>query len=441
MNSLMLALENTLGKYRLEQMKNVRIGIAGAGGLGSNVAMHLVRTGCMHLVVADFDRIEASNLNRQFYFIDQLGLYKVDALAENLLRISPELEYRRFRERVTQENMEEMFGSCDIWIEAFDQPEYKRMFVEQGIKLGKKVVSASGLAGWGNSDQITTRYLNDQVVIIGDGHSAVSAECPPLAPRVGIAAAKEADAVLTWIFGELINDQEVKREETPRNCQKRRLPAGIYALTSEQHSLGRSNLEVAQEILASKVKILQYREKNKKQGQMLHECQVLRKMTQEAGALFIVNDHIEIALAVGADGVHVGQDDLPVPIVRQLVGPKMIIGVSTHSPEQAQAAVRDGADYIGVGPLYATQTKLDVCDAVGLEYLCYVVEHLDIPFVAIGGVKEHNLEEVIKAGAKTVALVTEIVGSEDIAGMIYSLQKKFAVMPKDTARKTQIKVV
>lgn len=209
------------------------------------------------------------------------------------------------------------------------------------------------------------------------------------------------------------------------NRQRRQLPAGIYALTSEQHSLGRTNLQVAQEILASGVKILQYREKNKKQGQMLEECRVLRKMTQEAGALFIVNDHLEIARAVGADGVHVGQDDLPVPIVRQLVGSEMIIGVSTHSPEQAQAALRDGADYIGVGPIYATRTKSDVCDPVGLEYLHYVVENLDIPFVAIGGVKEHNLEEVIMAGAKTVALVTEIVGNENITVMICSLQKKF----------------
>lgn len=199
------------------------------------------------------------------------------------------------------------------------------------------------------------------------------------------------------------------------------LPKGIYALTSEPHSLGRSNVEVGKQILTSGVKILQYREKSKKMKAMYEECLALRKMTREAGALFIVNDHLDLALAVDADGVHVGQDDLPVKVVREIVGPNRIIGLSTHSPEQAQAAVREGADYIGVGPIYKTQTKTDVCAPVGLEYLRYVVENLNIPFVTIGGIKEHNLFDVVKNGAETVALVTEIVGSEDIHGTIMRL--------------------
>lgn len=155
---------------------------------------------------------------------------------------------------------------------------------------------------------------------------------------------------------------------------------------------------------------------------MYEECLALRAMTQETGALFIINDHLDLALAVGADGVHIGQDDLPLSTVRELVGPDLLIGVSTHSPAQAQAAVKDGADYIGVGPLFATHTKIDVCDPVGLDYLDYVVKNLKIPFVAIGGIKEHNLAEVIKTGARTVALVTEIVGNPDIPGKIKRLQ-------------------
>jgi thiamine-phosphate pyrophosphorylase len=202
---------------------------------------------------------------------------------------------------------------------------------------------------------------------------------------------------------------------------KQLLPGGIYALTSELHSLGRNNVEMAQEILVAGVKILQYREKGKKQKQVYEECVILRQMTREAGALFIVNDYIEIARAVDADGVHIGQDDLPLKVVRTLVGPSMIIGVSTHSPEQAQRAIEGGADYIGVGPIFATQTKTDVCAPVGLEYLRYVVEQLDIPFVAIGGIKEDNLAQVITAGAATVAFVTEIVGSENIGKKIECL--------------------
>jgi len=152
-------------------------------------------------------------------------------------------------------------------------------------------------------------------------------------------------------------------------------------------------------------------------------------MTQQYGALFIINDHLDLALAVGADGVHIGQDDLPLSKVRELVGPHLLIGVSTHSPAQAKVAVSGGADYIGVGPLFATKTKIDVCQPVGLDYLEYVVKNLTIPFVAIGGIKEHNLAEVIKTGAQTVALVTEIVGDPDISGKIKRLQRIMATQP------------
>ena len=204
--------------------------------------------------------------------------------------------------------------------------------------------------------------------------------------------------------------------------KRRTLPPGIYALTSELHSLGRSNIEVSSEILASGVPILQYREKAKKVKEMYEECLVLRAMTKQYDALFIINDHVDLALAVGADGVHIGQDDLPLSKVRELVGHDLMIGVSTHTPAQALGAVNGGADYIGVGPLFATNTKIDVCHPVGLDYLDYVAQNLDIPFVAIGGIKEHNLAEVIKMGARTVALVTEIVGNPDIKGRIMRLQ-------------------
>jgi thiamine-phosphate pyrophosphorylase len=205
--------------------------------------------------------------------------------------------------------------------------------------------------------------------------------------------------------------------------KKRTLPTGIYALTSELHSQGRSNIEVACEILAAGVPILQYREKVKKVKEMYEECLVLRAMTKQYGALFIINDYLDLAMAVGSDGVHIGQDDLPLAKVRDIVGPDLMIGVSTHSPTQALAAVNDGADYIGVGPIFKTNTKIDVCNPVGLDYLDYVVKNLDIPFVAIGGIKEHNLSEVIKSGARTVALVTEIVGNSDIKSKIERLQR------------------
>lgn len=200
------------------------------------------------------------------------------------------------------------------------------------------------------------------------------------------------------------------------------LTADIYGITAGEYSRGRSNLEVARQMIAAGIKVIQYREKEKTLREKYNECLQIREITRESGVTFIVNDHVDLALLVGADGVHIGQDDLPPEQVRQLVGDEMIIGMSTHSPAQARAAISSGVDYIGVGPIFATQTKKDVCAPVGLEYLDYAVNNVDIPFVAIGGIKEHNISEVARRGARCIALVTEIVGAEDIAAKVRVLR-------------------
>lgn len=205
--------------------------------------------------------------------------------------------------------------------------------------------------------------------------------------------------------------------------KKTLIQTDLYCITAEKFSNGRSNVEVVKEMIESGIKIIQYREKEKKMLDKYQECLEIRKMTREAGVTFIINDDIDIALLVKADGVHIGQEDLPIEKVRELVGDDMIIGVSTHSPKQANNAVNRGADYIGVGPIYKTHTKNDVVDPVGLEYLEYVVNNLDVPFVAIGGIKEHNILEVKKKGAKLICLVTEIVGADNIGSKIEVLRK------------------
>ncbi len=197
----------------------------------------------------------------------------------------------------------------------------------------------------------------------------------------------------------------------------------IYALTDSRLSLGRSVEVVARALLDCGVKILQYREKKKKSGEMLEECRMLRTLTLEAGACFIVNDFTDIAMLVDADGVHVGQEDIPVPMLRQLLGPNKIIGLSTHNPTQADEAKALGEDYIGVGPIFATQTKEDVCDPVGFTYLEYAVKHSTLPFVAIGGIKTHNIAEVINRGAYCCALVSELVGAEDIGASVNAVRQ------------------
>jgi len=198
--------------------------------------------------------------------------------------------------------------------------------------------------------------------------------------------------------------------------------ADIYGITGEEHSLGRDNITVVKAMIDAGITLIQYREKEKTMLERYRQCETLRKLTRDAGVTFIVNDHVGLAIAMEADGIHVGQDDLPVSVVRQLVGESMIIGLSTHSPAQA-AAADAGADYIGVGPIFTTQTKKNVCDAVGLSYLDHVVASQTKPFVAIGGIKEYNIAEVRAHGAETIALVTEIVGADNILKRVKAIRK------------------
>jgi thiamine-phosphate pyrophosphorylase len=130
----------------------------------------------------------------------------------------------------------------------------------------------------------------------------------------------------------------------------------LYCITSRELSLGRDNIAVVREFMEAGIKIVQYREKERKMGVMLEECLAIRRLTREAGALFIVNDHVDLALLSDADGVHVGQEDLPPAAARALLGPEKIVGLSTHSPEQARAAVAAGVDYLGVGTICPTST-------------------------------------------------------------------------------------
>lgn len=179
----------------------VRIGVAGAGGLGSNCAMHLVRSGIRHLVVADFDVVGESNLNRQFFFRDQLGMKKVDALKANLLRIDPEVDVQAVDVRLDAASTRELFEDCDIVVEAFDAVEAKTMILSTLMPLGMRLVTASGLAGWGKSNAMRVRKMGANVVVVGDGETGVATDVAPASPRVGIAAAMEANAVVAWLLG------------------------------------------------------------------------------------------------------------------------------------------------------------------------------------------------------------------------------------------------
>ena len=191
-----------IGEEPMARVASSCIGIAGAGGLGSNCAMHLVRMGFRRFVVVDFDGVEVSNLNRQFFFARQVGQKKVDALRENLLAINPTVEVTCHAVRVTAENIGGLFDACDAVVEAFDRVESKQLMVERYLKRKTFLVAASGIGGWGDADRIVTRKISPTFYLVGDGVSQADETCPPLSAVVAIAAAKQADLVFAHVVGE-----------------------------------------------------------------------------------------------------------------------------------------------------------------------------------------------------------------------------------------------
>jgi len=201
------------------------------------------------------------------------------------------------------------------------------------------------------------------------------------------------------------------------------IPKGLYGITGDNFANGKSNYECVEEMIKGGIKIVQYRDKFKSTREKVEEAKAIKKLCHKNNVLFIVNDDVAVAMLVDADGVHVGQDDMKPDDVRKLIGINKIIGLSTHSEEQGMAAYNnENVDYIGVGPIFPTTTK-DTAP-VGLEYLEFAVKNLHLPFIAIGGIKEYNIDEIIKRGAQRICLVSDIVGAENICKKIINLNSK-----------------
>ena len=183
---------------------------------------------------------------------------------------------------------------------------------------------------------------------------------------------------------------------------------------------GHEPVALARTLLDSGARILQLRLKNYPSRDLLAIATAIAELCHERGALFIVNDRADIARLASADGVHVGQDDLPLAAARAIVGANMIVGVSTHSVEQARAAEAGGADYIGFGAIYSGGLK-NVANAQGLERLRAVRAAVKLPIVAIGGITEATVPAVLEAGAEAVAVITDIVRAPDLAAKVRAL--------------------
>ena len=197
----------------------------------------------------------------------------------------------------------------------------------------------------------------------------------------------------------------------------------VYPVTCEELSEGRSNLEVLEAVIRGGAKIIQLREKEYQKKDLYHLALKFREVTAKAGVLLIINDHVDIALGVEADVVHLGQDDLPLTVARQFA-PELLIGASIHSLEDVLQAQKDGADYVNIGPIFPTRTKEGVERVLGPEAIATISPHVEVDFTVMGGINEANIDQVLAQGARRVAMVTAITRAADIAAKVRSLREK-----------------
>lgn len=198
----------------------------------------------------------------------------------------------------------------------------------------------------------------------------------------------------------------------------------LYVITDTTLSLGRSHEEVARLAIEGGADVVQIRDKNRSARELVAAGNQVRKVTERTGTLFIVNDRLDVALACGADGVHLGQDDLPVVAARVIAPSGFIIGVSAGSPDEAKRAVEAGADYLAASPVFFTAQKSDVEACCGLEGIRRIRAASNLPLIAIGGIGMDNVCDVIGAGADGVAVISAVVGQHDITGAARALKKR-----------------
>jgi thiamine-phosphate pyrophosphorylase len=212
----------------------------------------------------------------------------------------------------------------------------------------------------------------------------------------------------------------------------------LYPVTCERLSAGRSNLEVLAGVIRGGARIIQLREKGYSKRDLFALALTFREVTARAGMLLIINDHLDIALAVGADGVHLGQDDLPLSAARRLA-PDLLIGISTHSLEEALEAEREGADYVNIGPVFATSTKAGVDRGLGPGAVATIGSRLLVPFTVMGGITAANLDEVLAVGARRIAMITAITQAADITEAVRAFRQRIRAGSSSSGRAPRLK--
>lgn len=201
----------------------------------------------------------------------------------------------------------------------------------------------------------------------------------------------------------------------------------LYVITMEVLTVGRNHLDVAKAALEGGASVIQFREKAKTTSEMYQVALNLKILAAEYGIPLLIDDRLDIALAVDANGVHLGRQDLPLPIARKILGPDKVIGASAKNVQEAIKAEREGANYLGVGPIYLTSSKADSGEPIGWRVLGEIKKAVKIPIVAIGGITADKVKEVLEAGADGVAVISAVAGAADMktttAELLSSIRK------------------
>ncbi len=196
----------------------------------------------------------------------------------------------------------------------------------------------------------------------------------------------------------------------------------LYVITDESLSKGRSNVEIARMAYEGGADVVQLRMKGASKEDMLRDALKIKEIADDYNRFFIVNDSVEVALESGADGVHLGQSDMPLEEAIDILGHRAIIGISANTVEKAVEAEQGGASYVGVGAIFKTSTKPDATQGIGLDAIFRIRQAVDIPIVAIGGINQGNIQEVIRAGADSAAVVSAVVSKDDVVKAAHDLR-------------------
>jgi thiamine-phosphate pyrophosphorylase len=207
-------------------------------------------------------------------------------------------------------------------------------------------------------------------------------------------------------------------------CDKKKVDYSLYLVTDRALSLGRSNLEVIQAAVRGGVTLVQLREKEATTKEFYQEGLKIKACLKAGNIPLIINDRIDITLALDAEGVHLGQEDMPIDVARKILGPEKIIGASVFTPEEARIAEASGADYLGLSPVFVTQTKPELIQHLGIEGIPLLREAVQIPVVGIGSINQANAYEAVKAGLDGVAVVSAICSQEDPRAAAEAIKKE-----------------